>query len=224
MNIQVFHFGPLRAACMVVWGDGPDCFVVDACFYEPGEKEQLYRFLRDKGLKPAAILLTHTHFDHIEGVEELSRDFGGLTVYYDEAEESILAGLERQCRFLGMRVPGTDFPKSYLKDGQKLSVSGLTLEVLSTPGHTPGCVCFLDKEGKALISGDTLFAGTIGRTDLGGGDYDLLMDSIQRKLLPLDGDITVYPGHGPDTSIGVERSSNPFLQPFNQPEGDEDFI
>ena len=222
MNIEVFHFGPLRAACMVLWAKGPDCFVVDACFYAPGEKESLYGFLKEKGLKPAAILLTHTHFDHIHGVEECSRDFGGLTVYYSEADRGILADREKNCRFLGLRVPGVDFPVHYVQDGEQISIPGLTLEVLATPGHTPGCVCYLDREGKILISGDTLFAGTIGRTDLGGGDYDLLMDSIQRKILPLDGEIEVYPGHGPSTSIGVERRSNPFLQPFNSPDGDDE--
>lgn len=207
---------------MVLWAEGPDCFVVDPCFYAPGEKEQLYGFLKEKKLKPAAILLTHTHFDHIHGAEELSRDFGGLTVYYSEAEREILADREKNCRFLGLRVPGVDFPHHFVKDGEKISLPGLTLEVLATPGHTPGCVCYLDREGKVLISGDTLFAGTIGRTDLGGGDYDLLMDSLRRKILPLDGDIEVYPGHGPSTSIGVERSSNPFLQPFNCPDGDDE--
>ena len=136
-----------------------------SAFYAPGEKEQLYGFLKEKKLKPAAILLTHTHFDHIHGAEELSRDFGGLTVYYSEAEREILADREKNCRFLGLRVPGVDFPHHFVKDGEKISLPGLTLEVLATPGHTPGCVCYLDREGKVLISGDTLFAGTIGRTD-----------------------------------------------------------
>ncbi len=217
MNIKCFHFGVLRACCMVLWEKGPDCVVVDASFDTPEEKEALYRFFQQAGLKPLAILLTHAHFDHIEGVKELSDDYGGLPVFLSFAEAPVIDNLERQCRFLGQRVPSLDVPLNDVHDGDVLTFGDMQWEVLATPGHSPGGVCYLNRAGKMLISGDTLFAGTIGRTDLGNGDYDQLMDSIMNKLMPLDGDIEVFPGHGQPTSIGVERSTNPFLQPFNQP-------
>ncbi|MBO7509828.1 MAG: MBL fold metallo-hydrolase, partial [Bacteroidales bacterium] len=137
--------------------------------------------------------------------------------YLSFAEAPVIEGLEKNCRFLGQRVPSLDVPLRDIHDGEVLRFGDMELEVLATPGHSPGSVCYLDRKGKLLISGDTLFAGTIGRTDLGNGDYDRLMESIQTKLLPLDGEIEVFPGHGPATSIAVERATNPFLQPFNEP-------
>lgn len=206
---------------MVLWEKGPDCVVVDASFCVPEEKEALYQFFQTAGLCPLAILLTHAHFDHIEGVKELSDDFGGLPVYFSFAEAPVIENLERQCRFLGQRVPSLDVPMRDIRDGEILRFGDVELEVLTTPGHSPGSVCYLDRKGRLLISGDTLFAGTIGRTDLGNGDYDQLMESIQTKLLPLEGDFEVFPGHGPSTSIAVERATNPFLQPFNEPYEEE---
>lgn len=216
MNIKCFHFGVLRACCVVLWEKGPDCVVVDASFCESEEKKVLYSFFQTAGLRPLAILLTHAHFDHIEGVKELSDDFGGLPVYFSFAEAPVIEGLEKNCHFLGQRVPSLDVPLRDIHDGDVLHFGDMELEVLATPGHSPGSVCYLDRKGQLLISGDTLFAGTIGRTDLGNGDYDQLMESIQTKLLPLDGEIEVFPGHGPSTSIAVERATNPFLQPFNE--------
>lgn len=221
MNIKCFHFGVLRACCMVLWEKGPGCVVVDASFCAPEEKEALYQFFQTAGLRPLAILLTHAHFDHIEGVKELSDDFGGLPVYFSFAEAPVIENLERQCRFLGQRVPSLDVPMRDIHDGEVLRFGDVELEVLTTPGHSPGSVCYIDRQGRLLISGDTLFAGTIGRTDLGNGDYDQLMESIQTKLLPLEGDFEVFPGHGPSTSIAVERATNPFLQPFNEPYEEE---
>ena len=109
-----------------------------------------------------------------------------------------------------------------IRDGQILRLAGIELEVISTPGHTPGGVCYLDRKDKILFSGDTLFAGTIGRSDLEGGDYDKLIVSVMEKLMGLDSDITVLPGHEGSTTIGEERTSNPFLQPFNEPEEEVD--
>ncbi|MBQ1937764.1 MAG: MBL fold metallo-hydrolase [Bacteroidales bacterium] len=217
MNIKIFNFGALRATCAVLWEKGPEAFVVDPCFYEDREKEQLYDFFKQQALVPSAILLTHTHFDHTHGVQALSDDFGGLPVYFAAAEQPVIDSLDRQCAFLGLRVPSFNVPARYVEDGMEIAFGDLKAEVIATPGHTPGGVCYLFRDAKILMSGDTLFAGTIGRTDLGHGDYDVLMESILNKLMTLDGDIEVYPGHGESTTIGVERSSNPFLEPFNEP-------
>jgi glyoxylase-like metal-dependent hydrolase (beta-lactamase superfamily II) len=121
------------------------------------------------------------------------------------------------CKAFGLPVPEA-FEAA--PESSRIKVGSLEFEVIETPGHTPGGVCFLERNEKVLISGDTLFAGAIGRTDHPGGDYDLLMKSIFEKLMCLDGDITVIPGHGPDTSIADERMTNPFLLPFNEPMND----
>ena len=119
-------------------------------------------------------------------------------------------------------MPATDIRTTDIADGDMIRFGNTEFEVISTPGHTPGGVCYLDSKDRLLLSGDTLFAGTIGRTDQPGGDYDRLMESIFSRLMCLDGDIDVIPGHGPKTSIAEERVKNPFLQPFNLPEDDEE--
>ena len=119
---------------------------------------------------------------------------------------------------VGLKAPDVGFETKELVDGQILRYSqDDTFQVIAIPGHTPGCVCFYSEKAKMLFSGDTLFAGAIGRTDLDGGDYDKEIVGIMEKLMVLPGDVEVFPGHGPGTNIAIERTTNPFLQPFNEP-------
>jgi glyoxylase-like metal-dependent hydrolase (beta-lactamase superfamily II) len=181
---------------------------------------QLLDFFRTEGLTPEAILLTHGHFDHCWGVERLLSHFP-VPVYMHPADEETLR--KGPAVFRGMQsFKKTQYEFSFepLADGQNLQLSGAALKVLHTPGHTPGGVCYWAAENSLLLSGDTLFAGSIGRTDLDGGDYDALIHSIQHKLLVLPGDTDVIPGHGQPTTIAREGVANPFLQPFNEPETD----
>ena len=166
------------------------------------------------------ILLTHAHFDHVFGLKECAQMYG-IPVYMDPADKETLHSADWYCRNFGFRTPPTDVETEDIHDGDTVKFGKTTFEVLSTPGHTPGGVCYLDRTDKVLFSGDTLFAGSIGRTDHPQGDYDRLMEGIFGKLVPLDGDITVIPGHGPHTTITDERTKNPFLQPFNLPYEDD---
>ena len=218
LHTRIFQFNPLGTNCMVLWADGSRfCTVTDpGMSSEEGEKE-LLDFLSREGLTPDAILLTHGHFDHVWGVERLLAHFP-VPVYMHPADKPILAN--GGSAFRGMenfKMLRHDFPTADVADGDVVSSGGVDWKVIHTPGHTPGGVCYWSQEDNLLMSGDTLFAGSIGRTDLMGGDYDALMASIKDKLLNLPGETDVLPGHGQPTSIAREGMYNPFLEPFNEP-------
>ena len=205
LNIALFVCNSYEENTMVInRKDSHDAIIIDPGCTEGEELDRVVSYIEKNGLKPAAILLTHAHPDHTAGVAALQGKYG-IPVY--------MHPLER---------PKDSFRSTDIEDGQVLELAGIKLKVIGTPGHTPGGVCYLDSEDKALFSGDTLFAGTIGRTDLEGGDYDHLIVSVMDKLMGLDGDITVYPGHAHSTTIARERTQNPFLQPLNEPEEEVD--
>ena len=161
----------------------------------------------------------------ISGWRAMAEECAGMLkcpVYMDPADRGTLENAGYFCTMFGFNTPQTDVRTEDIHDGDRIRFGNTEFEVLSTPGHTPGGVCFYDAADKVLFSGDTLFAGSIGRTDHPGGDYDRLMEGIFSKLMVLDGDVDVIPGHGPHTTVSDERTRNPFLQPFNEPYTDED--
>ena len=167
------------------------------------------------------MLLTHAHFDHIFGVKKVQERFG-IPVYMDPEEALAFEYNREMTGRLGLAFPDTDVSYIPAREGLAIAAAGFSFEVISTPGHAPGAVCYLDREEKLMFTGDTLFAGTIGRTDLLNSDYDQEILSIMNKLIVLDPDIRFYPGHGPSSTIGHERTNNPFLEPFNEPEEEFD--
>lgn len=216
LDIKIFTFNELQEKCSVAWDETGECVIIDPGFADDAEKEMLYGFIAEKGLKPVKILLTHGHFDHTLGLRKCKADFG-VPVFMHPDDREILKGNEFFRKTYGMIIPDTDVETEDIADGDRIRFGNTELEVIATPGHTRGCVCFLDGKDGILFSGDTLFAGSIGRTDHPGGDYDKLMESINGRLMCLDGNIDVIPGHGPQTTIAGERMRNPFLQPFNFP-------
>lgn len=189
---------------------GGAAFVVDA----PPEPDEVGEFIEGMGLSVAGILLTHGHVDHMGGSGELATRTGaGVWVHPDDDFLTLDPGTQLR-RLFGMVPPG-DFeaPRqtSPMAHGQELSLAGMTIEVVHTPGHTPGHCCFHLSEEGVLFSGDQLFAGSVGRTDLPGGSYEDLMASMRERVMVLDDGVRVLPGHGPETTIGSERRSNPFL-------------
>ena len=194
MELKTFPIGSLQTNCYMAWEEGSDsCILIDPG-YVP---EQLLEEVRRQRKTLEAILLTHGHFDHVGGVKQLAAETG-CDVYIC-AEE-----LKQPLRYSdGLHYTHT------VEDGDTLELAGLTLQVLHTPGHTPGCVCYLC--GDTLFSGDTLFAGTCGRTDLPGGDFKAIQASLQR-LAALEGDLKVLPGHGMASSLDIERRYNPYMQ------------
>ena len=217
LNIRSLTCNLLQERCYAAWREAPRCVLVDPGCYGAGELRTLEGLLAQEGLRPEAILLTHGHFDHIYGVKALQDRFGGIPAYLHPADVPLLADAGEMPRLLGLDAPETGFVRTPLQEGP-LAVAGMEFEVIATPGHTPGGVCFLEREAGILFCGDTLFAGSIGRSDLPGGEYDDLIRSILEKLLPLDPAIRIFPGHGPSSTIGQERTGNPFLEPFNEPE------
>ena len=220
VNVKMFCFNPFRENTYVLWNEvGGECVFVDPGCYDESESGALKAFVASHRLTPSAIWLTHGHFDHIFGVAGLVRDYS-IPVYMSPEDRMIIDRDPVYALGAGLEAPDVSFRTEDLVEGQILS----GFRVIATPGHTPGGVCFYGEESRTLFSGDTLFAGAIGRTDLDGGDYDKEIVGIMEKIMLLPGDVEVYPGHGPSTSIAEERTTNPFLQPFNEPWETEDYI
>ena len=181
-----------------------------AVVIDPGaDGKRIYRWILEKGLKVEYILLTHGHVDHIGAVDELRDLLGDVLVGIHADDAGMLTdGRKNLSSYFG---PGLALKKAdlLLQDGQELKIGKERIKVISTPGHSPGGACFLCSEG--LFSGDTLFAGSIGRTDFPGGSMNQLVDGVKKKLLILPEDTRVFPGHGEETSIGEEKRDNPFL-------------
>ena len=189
--------------------------IIDA----PPDPDGVLDLLAENQVTPVAMILTHGHIDHTGGAGVVVGEVG-MDAYVHPDDDFLTLDPFSQLRMLFGMVPAGEFAPparlEHLSDGLVLRLAGLDLEVIHTPGHTPGHCCFLIRDEALLFSGDHLFAGSIGRTDLPGGDYDTLMDSMRKKVLPLDDDVIVYPGHGPTTTLARERRTNPFLQELSQ--------
>jgi hydroxyacylglutathione hydrolase len=203
----VMPLGPLQCNCSILGDEkSHQCIVVD-----PGaEIEEIEQVLTEKKLKVTHIVITHAHIDHIGGAMKL-RATTGAPILMNEADLEQFPMLEMQAKWVGMESPGKVILDQSLHDHEKFIFGGTEAIVLHTPGHTSGSSCLYLPTEKKLIAGDTLFAGSIGRTDLPGGDMDAIMRSLQGPILALPDDTIVFPGHGPVTTIGEERQSNPFL-------------
>ena len=198
LTIQV---GGFEVNCSILSENGK------AWIIDPGqEADHIVALLEKKGLEPAAVLLTHAHFDHIGAIPGLLKAFPELPVYVHEKDAVMFGHPMNQ---LPPEYPSFAKPKNLITPSSLESPGGL--EVLETPGHTPGGVCYYFPKDKLLLSGDTLFAGSVGRTDLPGGDMATLMESLQ-KLTTIPDDTLVIPGHGMHTTIAAEKRGNPFLQ------------
>jgi hydroxyacylglutathione hydrolase len=208
MDVRMLTIGPVQENCFVARRDGADRAVI----VDPGdEAERILRVVDELGVGIDAILLTHTHFDHIGAVAPVARATGA-PVYCPELETFVLADINRFVPFAGFG-PFEDYDADEtVAGGERLQLAGLDIEVLHTPGHSPGHVTYAVKEEDGLFSGDVLFQGSVGRVDLPGGDWDTLLASLGTLVDRFDEETTVYPGHMGITTLGRERATNPFLR------------
>ncbi len=203
-NIQV---GALEVNCYILWdSDTLDAFIIDPGADGPSIKKEVDAL----GLKVKYIVNTHGHFDHVGADGEL-RSYYSVPLAIHKADVKLLKNAAGHAAIFGIKAEPQPSPDIFLTNNATLEAGSITLKVLHTPGHTPGGVCLYDEAKAVLFSGDTLFSGSIGRTDLEGGSAEGLMNSIKTRLLCLDDKVRVLPGHGAATTIGAEREHNPFL-------------
>ena len=209
MILETFPVGPLRCICTILG----DEVTHEAMVVDPGDNiPEILSRLQKHGLSVRQIVVTHAHIDHVGGAALLKR-VTGAPVFLNQQDLGLLGAMEIQAGWLGIPTPKVVPPDASADDGLTVGLPTLQAEVIHTPGHTPGSICLLFPKHGLLLAGDTLFAGSIGRTDLPGGDGRQILRSLRDRLLVLPDATRVLPGHGPDTTIGEERQSNPFLQP-----------
>ena len=206
MTIKTIVVGEFQVNCSVIWGDDKQAVIIDP----GGDIETIIACIDKEGLQVAAYMMTHGHMDHISGLAALHAARPAPIGLHPKDREWAFTELNQMLPFYGTPDKPTRIERD-LEDGQIWEDGGMTYSVIETPGHTPGGVCFCFSDGKALIVGDTLFAGSVGRTDLPGGDSRVLSQSLKR-LTTLEESLTVYPGHGPTTTIGHEKRTNFFMQ------------
>lgn len=206
-ELETVIVGPLEVNCYILWdGQTRDAYVIDP----GGDAGKVCKTIERLKLNVKHIINTHGHFDHVGADGELKAIFAApIAIHSEDAE--LMSEAHEHGVFFGATISPQPKPDVLLEDGAELKAGGLTLTVIHTPGHTRGGVCLYEKTEGLLFTGDTLFAGSIGRTDLGGGSFNVLMSSIRERILPLGDEVTVLPGHGPESTIGVERRTNQYI-------------
>ena len=211
IQIKTFYFNDLRECTYVLWDETLECIIIDPGCYSSSERERLVKFIVSENLKPVKIVNTHGHFDHIMGNAFVATEWG-IKTHIHPQDKPHLERAQKYSELFGYSIEQPPLDTIDIDDGDKITLGNSFVTVMHTPGHTRGGVSLYNLEEKFVITGDALFAGSIGRTDLPGGDYDQLMESLLGRLVKLGNDFKVYPGHGPVTTIGQELDTNPFLR------------
>lgn len=211
MKVELFVNNPWQENTYLLHDETKEAVLIDCGCYRDNEIEKIFNYISDNGLKLVKLLNTHLHIDHIFGIRYIKEEYGFSTCA-SKLDEYLLAEAPRYSEVLGLeKISEPPAIEEYINDGDIIKFGNSELKAISTPGHSPGGMCYYNKESAVLFSGDTLFEGSIGRTDLPGGSREQLLNGIKTKLLTLPGKVKVYTGHGPDTTIEYEKFNNPFL-------------
>ena len=211
LNVKVFIFNPVQENSYVLYNEKKQCCIIDpGCYFEK-ERQELRDFIEKQDLRPLLLLNTHCHLDHVFG-NKFVHDTWGLKLNIHEKERQVLDFAPASAEMWELPFDNYKGDLLFIKEGSDIKIGDDTLEIRFTPGHSPGHVVFYSEPDGFAISGDVLFNGSIGRTDLPGGDFDVLINSIQTQLFTLPDDTKIYSGHGSMTTIGLEKMNNPFVK------------
>jgi glyoxylase-like metal-dependent hydrolase (beta-lactamase superfamily II) len=210
MKIKSFVCNELAVNAYVLYDDSPDCMIVDPGYIRAQHFDEMKAFIGDRKLKPACIVNTHGHFDHIAGNLLVSRAYG-CPVFMHREDLFLVEHASELSTIFGFTIEKPPDPDRMVEDNESIGFGHSSVQAIHVPGHSPGSICLYSARDNILISGDVLFAGGIGRTDLMQGNHDELIRGINNKLMVLPRETEVYPGHGPATTIGQEFDTNPFL-------------
>lgn len=209
--VSAFALNPFQENTYIVYDETKECIIIDPGCSNAQEEQVLTDFIEKKGLKPVRLLLTHCHLDHIFGNHFIHQTYG-LAPEFHQADLPVFESFLEVCKHYGIpNAKPSPPPKQFIQTNAMLTFGASKMKAILAPGHSPGSLCFYFEEEGFMIAGDVLFRQSIGRTDLPGGDYDTLIQSIQTELMPLPDEVIVFSGHGPQTTIGYERRNNPFL-------------
>ena len=216
LDLVAYTFNPVGENTYVLYNEQGECCIIDPGCYFKEERDRLRTGIEKTGAKPVLLLNTHCHLDHVFG-NKFIYDTWGLTLHIHEKEKQVLEYAPVSGRDWGLPFEQYDGPLAYIKEGNLINIGedeadGNRLEIRFTPGHSPGSVSFYHEAGGFIIGGDVLFNGSIGRTDLPGGDFNTLFNSIQTQFFTLPDETRVYSGHGPLTTVGFEKMNNPFVK------------
>ncbi|MGM0649433.1 MAG: MBL fold metallo-hydrolase [Bacteroidota bacterium] len=211
MQIKIFDFNPFHVNTYLLYGDDNEAVVIDPAMMNEEERNVFKGFITGHNLNLKRVLLTHGHIDHVAGTGWIQREYGILPEVHP-ADKFLIDDAELHAQAFGLEIDPPATPGKNLNAGDEICTGSITLQCRQVPGHSPGSLVFIHKKSKSVFSGDTLFLGSIGRTDLPGGSYDKLIQAIKDQLISLPHDYTLYPGHGPKSSIGAEALSNPFVK------------
>lgn len=209
LSIQTFTFNPFQENTYLTYDETLDAIIVDAGCYDRSEEKELSDFIESRNLNVKAIINTHSHIDHILGTY-YAKDKYKVPLFIHRLDEQTLRSGKMSAQVFGIDRFTDVAADGYLSEGEPVKLGNQSFEVLFLPGHAPGHVGFYHRSQKILLGGDVLFNRSIGRSDLPGGDYDTLIESIHKKIFTLPDDVVVYPGHGPVTTVGEEKVGNPF--------------
>ncbi len=211
MKIDYFTFGPFGENTYVISDESNECIILDPGCSSVSEEQALVKFIQEKGLKPVKIVLTHAHIDHVMGCQFVSQHFG-IEIHAHPLAQDLIGSSTMVAQMYGLPYKTSPDVKHFIQEGDTLSFGNTSFQILHCPGHSPDSIVFYNADEKICIAGDVLFNGSIGRSDLPGGNHEELIQSIKQKLfVQLSDDYTVFCGHGPETTIGEEKATNPFV-------------